>query len=248
MTARGFNGSTQFLQSASFLSSPSYPVSIGAWFRTSNIGAGAYQRVAVYENGSGTGIIASLLLNYPGGGDLANQNYNGGNYLPSVSGITANRWHHGLAVCDATTSYIYLDGNPGSTSSVNTAPTSLTLIIGREANNVQFLSGAACEVVCWNAFLNVNDARDLHAGKDPLKIQPNKIIAAYLPRRGSPYYRTDKDAVGQYDITSYNSPTWEDEPAHIGRQRKRRRVGIAAAGAAKPVLFHAHYMSQGMRL
>lgn len=230
MGSRLFNGSNQYAQTSSFLSTVSRGCSIGGWFRTSTVAASAFQRVATWENLGGGNCLGSLLLNYPHAGDLANQNYRGGgggNYFPSVSGLVANQWHYGLAVAGNGATTIYLDGKQGTSASVNSGLTCPYFIVGREISNVQFLPGATLEITVWDDVLDLVDARELFRGELPFNIRPDRLVASYYPATESRFRFTDCSAFGgNYDLTPTNAPLWADIPVQVQRrQSARRRVG-----------------------
>lgn len=111
--ARSLNGSTQRLEKTGF-QNVVLPVSISLRFYANS--TSGFQRIAIWATGSGSPTGASVLLNYPSAGYVANQVYNGfTNSLPySASTISTGQWHHALVVSGATQAITYLDGVAGT--------------------------------------------------------------------------------------------------------------------------------------
>lgn len=207
--ARSFNGSTQYLETTTFLQA-ALPCTIAAWFYTTT--TATIQRVATWSDASTAYTCSSIILNYPSAGDVANQ-INPPNQLPYKSGLTANAWHHACAVSDTGVGRMYLNGVAGSDLTYTTSfATARHLRIGQVAG-VQYLNGRACHVAVWSAALNAAEAAALAAGYCPLLVRPASLIA-YYPLGGF-HGDYDRDLVGGYNLTPYNSPTWIDQPRVI---------------------------------
>lgn len=242
MASRLLAGSPQYCQNTSFLSSVTRGASIGAWFRTSVVASGQYQRVVIWESANGRYCLGSLMLNYPNAGDLANQNYGVGNWLPSVSGVSAHRWHYGLVTAGNGRTDVYLDGRIGTgKANVNTGLSCPYLVIGREAgSNSQYFSGAVLEPTVWDDVLDINDARELFSGIEPWKVRPDRVVASYYPAGESPFVGTDLSSFGgNYPLTptaSPYSPGWSDVPIQVRNARRRIwRIGGSSESVASAV-------------
>lgn len=217
--ARVFNGSTQYLTNTSFASA-SFPVTLVAWFQTTSIAASAFRRVVTWMD-SGANTIASILLNYPNGGDVANQVYNGPtNALPFKSGMSANTWHHAAVVSTSSGCTVYLDGVQGSTVSYsNPSFSSVNRLHIGYIPSTQYLGGRSAFAAAYSAELTADEILALGqklngvpCGVHPTRIRPESLVACW-PLGG---FDGDHDGdiwANAYNLTAYNSPTWDEGPA-----------------------------------
>jgi hypothetical protein len=185
-------------------------LTVVAWFRTTT--TSGFQRVATWQT-SGADTIASILLNYPSAGSVANQTYKGGvNALPSISGMSANTWHHAAVVSQATSNTVYLDGVQGSVATyMNPSFTSVNRFHVGYTPSTQYHSGSTCEVGVYSVALTASEIGALADGYTPIEIRPQSLVA-YYPLGGH-YGQLDVDRwKNRYDLTAYNSPTWADHP------------------------------------
>ncbi len=229
--ARSFNGSTQYLTNTSFASG-AFPMTIVARFRTTT--TGSFQRVATWMD-SGAKTMASILLNYPSAGSIANQVYNGStNALPSVSGMSANTWHHAAVVSESTQATVYLDGLQGSVATyMNPSFTSVNRFHVGYIPSTQYHNGSTCEVGVYSVALTASEIGALSDGYTPLEIRPGSLVA-YYPLGGH-YGQLDVDRwKNRYDLTAGGSPTWADHPRVI---YPRRSFWIGASNAAPPASY-----------
>lgn len=212
--ARSFNGSNQYIETSSFPNA-SLPVTMSAWFYPAS--TSGFQRVSVWSSPGGGQAAASLLLNYPGAGQLSNQVYKGGtNVLPTGSGtFTTNAWNHGAVVSGATAARCYLNGSVGSDATYVALTFSSCTILGvGRVQNTQFLNGRVAELGVWNVELTAAEIAALAKGYTPLEIRPDALLA-YYPLGGH-YGQLDLDRwKNRYDLTPANSPTWVDHPRVI---------------------------------
>lgn len=207
--ARSLNGSTQYLSNTAFASG-AFPMTIVARFRTTT--TGSFQRVATWMD-SGANTMASILLNYPSAGSIANQVYNGStNALPSVSGMSANTWHHAAVVSESTQATVYLDGVQGTTASyMSPSFSSVDRFHLGYIPSTQYHSGLTCEVGVYSVALTAAEIGALSDGYTPLEIRPGSLVA-YYPLGGH-YGQLDVDRwKNRYDLTAGGSPTWADHP------------------------------------
>ena len=80
----------------------------------------------------------------------------------------------------------------------------------------------------WDAALTDDEVAALAAGHSPLLIRPASLVA-YWPLGGLSGDH-DRDIVGGYDLTAYNSPTWADHPPVIYPSGGRVVVAPSAGG------------------
>ncbi len=226
--ARVFNGSTQYLENTS-LANPTLPITIAAWFYANN--TSGFQRVVAWQNLSGLQTAGTILLNYPSAGYVSNQVYTdpSPNSLPSSSGtFTAGTWNHACVVSGTTSALAYLNGTAGSATTYSTPTFSGTTYfeVGRLIGT-QYFSGRAAYVAVWLAALTADEIADLGrklngapCGVHPIRIRPESLVACWP--LGGFHGEHDGDIwKDSYNLTAYNSPTWEESPAVIYPSRKK---------------------------
>lgn len=151
---------------------------------------------------------------------------NGLAFASSTTGYVANTWHHVCGVF-ATTSdrRVYLDGGGKGTDGTNKAPSGTDCAaIGRFAASApgDYLSGAVAEAAVWNAALDDDDVRALAGRYCPLLIRRDRLVA-YWPLGG--FSRPDdRDLLGGYGMTAYNTPSWTDHPPTLHPVQPSRAV------------------------
>lgn len=231
--ARVFNGSSQYASNTSFASG-AFPITISTWFQTTT--TSGFQRVASWMN-SGSDVLASILLNYPSAGSIANQTYlSGVNSLPSISGMSANTWHHAAVVSTNTGNTVYLDGVQGS--SLSYTPPSIsgfTFFHLGYIPSTQYLNGRAAYVAVYNAALTADEIADLGrklngapCGVHPIRIRPESLVACWP--LGGFHGEHDGDIwKDSYNLTAYGSPTWDESPAVIYPSRKKIIFPVSSA-------------------
>lgn len=141
---------------------------------------------------------------------------------------STGQWHHVCGVFGATDSRaVYLDGGNKGTDITDGTPTGLdTTGIGALLRNPLglYVDGREADAAIWNVALSDADAAILALGFSPLMVKPANLVAYW------PLIRDDRDWVGGYDMTAYNSPTWA---AHAGKvQYPLWRPSLLKPGAA----------------
>ena len=215
--ARVFNGSSQYLSNTSF-ATMTFPCTISAWFWTTN--SGALQRVASIANGSGH-VLASLLVNYGGAGTIAAQMYDGSiNAFSTASGVGLNTWHHAAAVVESNGVTMYLDV-AAATKTTYSGPSisGMSLIQVGYYPGTQYLNGREAFLAIHSAALAADEIASLGqklngvpCGVHPSRIRPESLVACW-PLGG---FDGDHDGdiwANAYNLTAYNSPTWDESPA-----------------------------------
>jgi hypothetical protein len=129
----------------------------------------------------------------------------------TLSGYSANTWHHGLAVfADSDDRRVYIDG--GSKGTDNTDITTLaidTFAIGRLCDSTPggYTSGRICEVGIWDEALDDDDAAVLAAGYAPHFVRPWALKQWRLMRNvGDLMQRGNYFNPGDDPLTAYNGP------------------------------------------
>ena len=97
------------------------------------------------------------------------------------------------------------------------------------------MSGGIAELAVWDSALTAADAAALASGYAPPFIQPQNMVAYWpLIRDG------DKDRLGDYDLTAYNTPTIEAHPPVIYPAMVHQGFTTAAAANAMPMAIHSY--------
>lgn len=142
----------------------------------------------------------------------------------SAGAISANTWHHSLAVNASDASHIvYLDGAAGSEDTTDETPdlstgSRFTWIGANYHSAVQdHMDGRIAEVAMWSAGLTVGEAAILAAGYSPLFVRPQNLVAYWPLIRDVAGDGTgnDNDIVGNNVIAPFNTPTIGTHPRVI---------------------------------
>jgi hypothetical protein len=117
--------------------------------------------------------------------------------------------------------------------------------LGWSTYATEYVNGTLHNWAIWNVCLADNAVASLAAGYSP-KFYPENRVAHWA--LGGFDGDNDNDTLGTYNLTAYNSPTYAEQSRIIYPIARQVTVHSAAPPAtSKPALFHAHYMSQGMR-
>jgi hypothetical protein len=214
---------------------------IAGWWYPTAIGGGN-QRTGYY-NGNRTGNFGLLLAN---SSNVFTAYGSDGNY-PFNTTLSTGAWVH-LAV---RRSGNVITGWVNGTQEATTW-TGFNLGNGTIANDKQWICGThdgawpgkahAAEVALWAAALDSDEIKALKRYSPP-EIRPSALKAYW------PMVREINDRWSSNLTMSANSTaTFMDHVPIIPMQSRLWPSKLSAAAAtAKPALFHAHYMSQGMR-
>jgi hypothetical protein len=130
--------------------------------------------------------------------------------------FAASTWHHVCGKSGSTSSrYVYLDGvvSAEETTDVD-APLSIdNFVIGvlKEYTNIEaYFDGIVAEAAVWNVALSDAEVGALAHGFSPLFIRPESLFGYW------PLIRDIKDVTSNgYNLTAYNSPTYDVHPPVI---------------------------------
>lgn len=233
--ARSFaSASSQYLQTTSFPNA-SYPLTIAAWFYATS--TSGFQAVAYWGNSGYTECAGLIGLNYPSGGDVYAQIYRSGvNQLPYKGTWSTSTWNHACSVMETSAARVYLNGVVGSDVSLSspTFTSNTYLHVASMPSVGRYLNGGVAYLGVWTAALNAAEAAALAAGYHPRMVRPSALVGCW--DFGGFAGEHDKDFIGGYDLTAYNSPTWVDSPRIIWPD-DGEDVYAAAGPAAKPWLY-----------
>lgn len=200
---------------------PGTPISISAWAKLDN--ATATHPVVGFDDATADNYLMQARGAIAGDPMAAAAHHLGGDWeiADTTTGYTASTWEHILVVFASTTSRSsYIDGG---SKGIDTANVPVTWVgngywaIGSYGALSSFLAGKVAEVVVWNTILTDAQAAELAGGASPNTIESGNLKAWW------PLYDNAKDVVGGFDLTAYNSPTY-DTSDHL-----------AGAGAPAPV-------------
>lgn len=235
--ARSFaSASSQYLQTTG-MPDAALPITMAAWFYATS--TSGYQAVAYWGNSVYSNCAGLIGLNYPSGGDLYAQIYSSSpstNQLPYKGTWSTSVWNHACSVMDTTAARVYLNGVAGSDVSYS-SPTfsgATYLHVASMPSVGRYLNGRVAYLGIWSAVLNAAEAEALAAGYHPRLVRPGSLLGCW--DFGGFSGEHDKDFVGGYNLTAYNSPTWVDSPRIIWPDDDGDVV-TAAGSAAKPWLY-----------
>lgn len=201
--ARGFNGSTQYMD-VSAAPATAAPLSIAFWFYATSTASDMIPFSLLYD----TSNYILIQLNTTAGAAGAVQAYTeaGGSsaHGDSTANWTANTWQHAAGVWSASNSRsAFVNGGNKGTDTTDLTPTAPnhTYIGNYDGANVWY-AGYLAEVAVWSgAYLSDAEVAELALGVPPPRVKPANL-AAYWP-----FIRFSRDRVGTYNLTEYNSPT-----------------------------------------
>ena len=233
--ARDFDGasSEEYITTSSPISA--FPLSMAAWFYVENITAVEpilsigdkdvdIMRFIMYSRGDLVGDPLQGFHNLDGT-QTANAN--------STIAITANVWHHGLAVYTAANDVdIYLDGGNSANDTVGDGAISgldQLAIAGRaQLSTALFFDGRIAEAAVWNASLTAAEAVTLGKGFSPAFVRPqNLVFHASLIREVI-------DVRGGLTLTAGGTPTVIPHPRMIYPSALHIITAPAAAVTTSP--------------
>src|ERR1035437_3260458 len=215
-SALRFDGVNGYVQVAHNANLNAYPLTVTAWFRTTNSAAAVQGIVSKYMPYL-TGWALVLQNGHLGGffyRDASSFDYVSD--TTSATSVADGFWHHAVLVVDASGGKLYLDGiQVGSTTwyGFAGAPTSTEpLLIGRYYNYANRFLGDIDEVTVWNRALGITEInylkhRHLNGNEDGL-------LALWHFDEGAG--TTAADATGNgYTGTLVNSPAWVTSTAPL---------------------------------
>ncbi len=209
-----FDGTNGYVQVTNNATLNAYPLTVGAWFRTTNTSL-VQGLVSKYADGSANGW--SMFVQ---SGHLRAFYYRSFvNYLDltSAGSVADGDWHHAAWVVDASGGKLFLDGalvGSGSWPGVPSASTSTEpLQIGRYYNYADRFLGTIDEVTVWNRALA---ASEIQASKNlPLTGNESGLVAYWRLDEGTG--TTAVDATGHGNTgTLLSNPLWTGSSAYLG--------------------------------
>jgi hypothetical protein len=205
--ARGFNGSTQYAVNSTPVFT-AYPFTVAAWFYTNSTANQTIFQIADTTTAA-TGARWSLDLRSTGDLRFSSRTSAGAQTdADSAINYSTGTWQHGVMVGrSATDRSVYLDGgNEGTNTTSNTPDVHDETSIGRLNRGdppTFYFDGYIAEVGVWGVALSAREVQSLAAGFSAALIRPQSRIAYW------PFIRDDRDLTGGYDLTAFNSPTFE---------------------------------------
>mgnify|MGYP001558445184 CR=1 FL=1 len=150
----------------------------------------------------------------------------------TVSGYTADTWHHIGGVWDGNSSRTaYLNGSAGTTNTVTRTITSSTTIIGAYSGfggYQGFWPGYLAEAAMWDAALTAAEMATMADGFSPLLVRPGNLVA-YWPLYGR--ISTEPDYVGGFNMTLTGGDANADHPKIF--KPPYHNIGVPTAVATK---------------
>lgn len=221
--ARVFNGSSQYLETITPVVT-SLPVTFSCWIYATAISR--FQCAMCISRGThGTNNDLFRLMAYNTNVIEAASFLGTTPTVSTTSGtISANTWHHLAATFSAASGqYAWLDTTKSTSGGNSQSPASLDRTsIGRQyVLNTQFFpfQGRVAFSSVWNAVLSDDEIASLGqklngvpCGVHPTRIRPESLVACW-PLGG---FDGDHDGdiwADAYNLTAYNSPTWDEGPA-----------------------------------
>jgi len=206
---------------------------VGCWFNAANITAN--QNLVCVTNIS---VPADFFFLGARGGDVGDPvafggRQNGQSYYQAdtTTGFSANTWHLAVGVSHATNDRrVFIDGGSKGTSAGNTTPGGLnTTSIGRIGTSSPsgYADGLVAHAFFYDYALSDAEVAALYAAKHPLLYNPGALVAYW------PLMANDRDMIGDFHMTAYNTPTFGAEPT-ILRPRSPIITGYTASTTATP--------------
>ncbi|NIP55018.1 MAG: hypothetical protein GWN00_14850, partial [Aliifodinibius sp.] len=130
----------------------------------------------------------------------------GGTNIDTTTTYSTNTWTFAAVVQRTSTDRdVYINTSSPVNDTTDITPAGADRIsIGREGDSTpgDSWSGNIAHAAVWSTDLSDDEIRSLAQGFSPLFVDPVNLVAYY------PLLRTDKDWVGGYDLTAYNTPSW----------------------------------------
>lgn len=219
--ARVFNGSSQYCELSSAVLT-SLPVTFSCWIYATAINR--YQCAMCISRATATPDADLLRLMVYNTNVVECASFQGTSPTVSTTSgtISVNTWHHIAATfSSASGQYAWLDSTKSSSGGNSRTPSSLDRTsIGREiVNSTGFFywQGRIAYPAIWNVVLSDDEIADLGrklnsapCGVHPTRIRPESLVACYP--LGGFHGDDDRDVFGQYDLTAYGGPTFDESP------------------------------------
>lgn len=210
--ARNFNGTTQYLSSASAVLAAT-PFTMACWFLTSDVTTDPVL-MSIGVTGSANNIHALQATGSLGGDPVrATSKVTATSAAAATStGYSANVWQHACGVwASATDRKAYVNGGSEGTNTTSRVPAGMnsTYIGASQGVSVSnFVTGRIAEAAIWNVALNTSEIAALAAGVSPLRIRPNALVT-YWPLFGVGDPEPDRSN-GGFHLTLNAAPTQAD--------------------------------------
>ncbi len=232
--ARSYDdGSSQYSQhAAAVVSGP--PFTVAAWVRSDDAAtAGGQTVLAIGDANADTDFYRLFLAAHIGGDPVRWVNRAGSSnaVTSTVSGFTANTWHHVVGIEYAVNSRaVFIDGGSKGTDATSQTPSNLDITTISKIARVSaggYFSGDIAWVSIWNAALTDAEVALLANGLHPHQMRPGNLKAFWLDDRSG---RHDNDNWGSYDMTAFNAPSWVDDPPSLQYPKGVVKTDWAQAG------------------
>lgn len=202
------------------------PLTLACWFKTTSVGAGVDHHLVWLGNSGVTNQHYFTLEQYQTE-IYCGTRAAGGLAEISVTGVTANTWHHAVAVFASQTSRTpYLNGTAGGTNTTDVAPSGLNrLDLGRRgfATPDGYHDGSLAEVAVWNAALSGSDITLLAGGVSPMALATKPVRYWRLKASG------DLTDLVAKDVLTDVGTTWtSDHSAVIDPPGALSTLGVGA--------------------
>ncbi len=216
--ARSFaNASSEYLRVSSAVVTAT-PLTLACWFNVNNATA-EHQLIFIGDSTSNTdmfGLIASGVIS--GDPVRAHATNSAGAFAQSSTGYSASTWHHAAGVFTSSTDRAaFIDGGSKGTATDDLTPTGFdrtAIAVLDRLSPASYVDGEIAEAAIWDAALTDGEVASLAAGYSPLLIRPTSL-KAYWPLGGITKNDADKDIVGGYDMTAFNTPTTAEHPSGL---------------------------------
>jgi len=224
------DGSSEYLQNASAVATTT-PLTMACWFNSDS--AAVNQTLLWLGDTAGFQDEFTLWIGAALDKVFAAARHAGpGVYAFSATGYSVSTWHHACAVyTNATSRAAFIDGGGKGTNTTSQVPAGIdATAIGRTGSSkpVTYTSGRIAHAAIYNSALSDAEVWALAHGAIPLDIRRQNLVA-YWPLTKE---YGDRDIVGQYDMTAYNTPSWGLGPQKIKPRAIPHWAGLAAAGGA----------------
>jgi len=159
------------------------------------------------NDGEPDGQYFGIAFNYGAGAQFVYawaEDSGGSSKASSTAEYSLSTWHHGAGVfTNSTLRAAFLDGANKGTNTTSRTPAALdNTDISRVGYGVwAYYSGYLAEIAVWGVALTDDEVAILGKGYSPLSVRRQNLVAYW------PLIRNDRDWVGGYHLTPYNSPT-----------------------------------------